>query len=164
MVASPLCAPSRACLAAGKEYDRCRVPGNNADYPLDQTTFYTLLRESGYHVSGCGKFDLHKKSPVWGLDGNGLLREWGFSDGIDNEGKGDAVMSGAVAPKGPYMAYLHARGLAAAHVADFKRRKDYSVTFAHAFARRGLLRQLGRVERTAPDARLRRVGSRGTWR
>ena len=128
VVPSPLCAPSRACLAAGKEYDRCRVPGNNTDYPLDQTTFYTLLRESGYHVSGCGKFDLHKKSPVWGLDGKGLLREWGFSDGIDSEGKGDAISSGAVAPKGPYMAYLHSRGLASAHVADFKRRKDYSFT------------------------------------
>lgn len=26
--ASPLCAPSRACLAAGVEYDKCGVPNN----------------------------------------------------------------------------------------------------------------------------------------
>ena len=33
---SPLCAPSRACLAAGLEYDRCGVPDNSLNYPLDQ--------------------------------------------------------------------------------------------------------------------------------
>ncbi len=57
---APLCAPARACLASGLEYDRCRVPTNAQNYPLDQPTFYQLLRNSGYHVCGCGKFDLHK--------------------------------------------------------------------------------------------------------
>lgn len=126
---SPLCAPARACLAAGVEYHRCRVPSNAFDYPLDQPTYYSLLRESGYHVAGCGKFDLHKKTEDWGLDGRRLLREWGFSDGIDNAGKHDAIRSGAAAPKDPYMAFLHRRGLAAAHVADFARRKNYAATF-----------------------------------
>ncbi len=83
---SPLCAPARACLAAGMEYDRCRVPTNGENYPLDQTTVYTLLRESGYHVLGCGKFDLHKPELDWGLDGKRLIEEWGFSDGVDNVG------------------------------------------------------------------------------
>ena len=129
VVASPLCAPSRACLASGKEYDRCGAPGNDSNYPLEQTTYYKLLRESGYHVMGCGKLDLHKRSAFWGLDGKRLLPEWGFSDGIDNEGKMDAVASGAVEPKGPYMALLHKRGLAAAHVADMKNRKAYEGTF-----------------------------------
>ncbi len=129
VTASPVCAPARACLAAGKEYDRCRVPSNGYDYPLDQTTYYTLLRESGYHVMGCGKVDLHKKTLDWGLDGKRMLKEWGFSDGIDNAGKRDAVRSGAVTPVDPYMAYLHKRGLAAAHVDDFKRRKGPSGTF-----------------------------------
>lgn len=122
VVASPLCAPSRACLAAGKEYDRCRVRGNDVDYPLDQPTFYTMLRESGYHVAGCGKIDLHKATRDWGPDGKRLLPEWGFSDGIDNAGKGDAIHSGGDVPKDPYMAYLHKRNLAAAHVADLDRR------------------------------------------
>ncbi len=126
---SPLCAPARACLAAGKEYDRCRVPSNKHDYPLDQTTYYTLLRESGYHVTGCGKFDLHKKTFEWGLDGKYLLPEWGFSDGIDNAGKRAAIRSGAEVPKDPYMAYLYRRGLAASHVADYRSRKNYAATF-----------------------------------
>jgi arylsulfatase len=129
VVPSPVCAPSRACLAAGKEYGRCRVPNNKHDYPLDQPTYYSLLRESGYHVAGCGKFDLHKATADWGLDGKRLLREWGFSDGIDNAGKRDAVRSGEAEPKDPYMAYLHRRGLAARHAADFRSRKNYASTF-----------------------------------
>jgi arylsulfatase A-like enzyme len=126
---SPLCAPCRACLAAGKEYDRCGVASNGIDYPINQVTFYTLLRDSGYHVAGCGKFDLHKASSNWGLDGKHLLPEWGFSDGIDNAGKMDAVRSGAKEPKDPYMAYLQKRGLLETHVEDFRKRRDYSATF-----------------------------------
>lgn len=126
---SPLCAPARACLAAGKEYVNCRVPNNGYDYPLDQPTFYAMLRDRGYAVLGCGKFDLHKKTLDWGLDGKRLLKEWGFTDGIDNAGKHDAIRSGAVEPKDPYMAYLHRRGLAAVHVADFKKRREYADTF-----------------------------------
>jgi arylsulfatase len=133
VVASPLCAPSRACLASGKEYDRCGVASNGNNYPLSQTTYYSLLRDSGYHVMGCGKLDLHKATLDWGLDGKRLLPEWGFSDGIDNAGKFDAVRSGAKEPKDPYMAYLHRRGLATIHVKDFARRaklgyQDTSVT------------------------------------
>ena len=122
-VPSPLCAPSRACMASGREYPRCGVASNQADYPLTQTTVYSLLQSGGYHVAGCGKIDLHKKTPEWGLDGKRLLKEWGFSDGIDNAGKWDAVWSGAKAPHDPYMAYLYRAGLAAEHIADFKSRQ-----------------------------------------
>ena len=132
---SPLCAPSRACLASGKEYDRCRVADNGDDYPLDQLTFYTLLRDAsgsdakdgGYHVAGCGKFDLAKAMHDWGVDGKRLLKEWGFSDGVDNEGKWDGVNAGAGEPKGPYLAWLHRNGLAGAHVEDFQRRRSNPV-------------------------------------
>lgn len=129
--ASPVCAPSRACLASGKEYRNCRVASNGFDYPLDQTTFYTLLRESGYHVMGCGKFDLHKASPIWGLDGKTLIHEWGFSDGIDNAGKWDAYNSGKNEPRDPYMGYLYENGLARVHLDDYakRRRKNYEATF-----------------------------------
>lgn len=131
IVPSPLCAPSRACLASGKEYERCGVPNNGYDYPLDQPTFYQALRARGYAVLGCGKFDLHKKTQDWGLDGKRLLKEYGFTDGIDNAGKHDAINSGAVTPKDPYMAYLHRRGLAAVHVEDFRKRKgkEFGATF-----------------------------------
>ena len=126
---SPLCAPSRASLASGRHYDRCGVTNNGQNYPVGQPTFYSLLRESGYHVAGVGKFDLHKKTLDWGLDGSRLVNEWGFSEGIDNEGKWDAIRSGANVPKGPYMAYLHRRGLAEIHVADFRKRRSYAATF-----------------------------------
>jgi arylsulfatase A-like enzyme len=122
-VPSPLCAPSRACLASGKEYERCGVPGNGADYPVSQRTYYSLLRENGYQVLGCGKLDLHKKTQDWGLDGRRMVTEWGFSDAIDNAGKRDAVRSGRETPRDPYMAYLHGRNLAHAHVRDFDLRR-----------------------------------------
>lgn len=124
MVSSPLCAPSRACLASGREYPRCGVRSNGQDYPLDQPTFYQVLRANGYHVVGVGKLDLHKATLDWGIDGRRFLPEWGFSDGIDNAGKADAILSGEREPRDPYMAFLHRRGLAAAHVEDFRRRQQ----------------------------------------
>ncbi|MBC8458163.1 MAG: sulfatase-like hydrolase/transferase [Deltaproteobacteria bacterium] len=126
---SPLCAPSRACLASGKSYHRCGVVNNGDDYPIEQPTYYTALRDAGYQVAGVGKFDLHKNTLDWGLDGSRLLHDWGFSEGIDNEGKYDAIRSGADVPKGPYMAYLHERGLAEIHVNDFRNRHGYKDTY-----------------------------------
>ncbi|MFN0102190.1 MAG: sulfatase [Bryobacteraceae bacterium] len=128
LCASPLCAPSRACLATGREYKNCGVASNRHDFPLDQPTYYQSLRTAGYHVMACGKIDLHKNTLDWGIDGSHLLTEWGFTGGIDNAGKGDAVRSGAETPKDPYMGMLHQRNLAAAHVADFKARRTYKAT------------------------------------
>ena len=131
---SPLCAPCRAALASGKEYDRCGVPSNNEDYPLDRPTFYRLLRDAGYHVLGCGKFDLNKgactsRQRAWGLDGKRFLDEWGFSDGINNEGKMDGARSGRETPQGPYLKYLEDRGLRQLHIQDFDSRKGKGATF-----------------------------------
>ena len=111
---SPLCAPSRACLALGKEYHSCGVPSNSGSLSLERTTFYKLLRDSaGYHVLGCGKFDLDKPGKNWGIDGKhkregkpSLLDVWGFSDGIDNAGKMDGAHSNK--PE-PYKAYLESK-------------------------------------------------------
>ena len=119
---SPLCAPARAALAGGLEYDRCGVPNGRYNYPDGQTTFYALLREAGYHVMGCGKFDLAKPAWGWKIDGSSRLHEWGFSEGIDSEGKWDAMASGALAPSGPYMTFLEQRGLRRVHVEDMRRR------------------------------------------
>ncbi len=120
---SPLCAPARACLATGREYESCGTPDNSVDFPIDRPTVYRSLRAGGYHVMGCGKFDLAKAMCDWQLTGKRLLTEWGFSDGIDSEGKWDAVNSGRVAPRGPFMAFLEERGLREAHVRDFDRRR-----------------------------------------
>ncbi len=70
---------------------------------------------------GVGKFDLSKNTPEWGLDGKRLIGEWGFSNGIDNEGKYDGTKSGKTEPHGPYLAYLYERGLAQVHLDDFDR-------------------------------------------
>lgn len=128
---APLCAPARACLASGLEYDRCRVPTNAQNYPADQPTFYQLLRNAGYHVMGCGKFDLHKPELDWGLDGKRKIHDWGFSDGIDNEGKHDGTRAYTRngRPMGPFLAYLEKLGLAKAHAADYEKRKGHGATF-----------------------------------
>lgn len=122
IVNSPLCAPSRACLASGRSYRRTTVLNNSQDYPLDLPTFYQGLRTAGYRVGGVGKFDLHKNTPGWGLDGKRCLDEWGFTDGIDNEGKWDLIRNCADAPKGPYSRYLHNHDLMEAHLSDFIKR------------------------------------------
>ncbi|MFW5798204.1 MAG: sulfatase [Planctomycetota bacterium] len=126
---SPLCAPARACLANGHDIFHCGVADNGQNLPLSMPTYYQRLRDVGYRVAGVGKFDLHKPERDWGLDGSRLLDEWGFTEGIDNEGKLDAVGSGAETPMGPYMKYLHDKGLAAAHVEDFRSRDNSRSTF-----------------------------------
>lgn len=126
---APLCAPSRAALASGTDYARCGVPNHLYDFPPELPTYMQRLRSKGYHTSGAGKFDLHKATQQWDLGGTRDLEAWGFESGIDNEGKRDAVRSGAKRPVGPYMAFLHERGLAAIHVEDLNRRRSYFDTF-----------------------------------
>ena len=73
-VPAPVCAPSRSCLASGREYgsaDANGQPGNwsnvlsnGFDYPIGQTTFYDVLRARGYHVMTTGKDDLTKASQL----------------------------------------------------------------------------------------------------
>ncbi len=156
--ASPLCAPSRACLAAGKEYGRAGVPDNSLNYPLEQTTYYSLLRDAGYHVMGCGKFDLHKPEFSWGRDGRHLLPEWGFSAGIDSAGKWDALRWGAEEPCCPYTAYLHDNDLDEIHFDDFRRRQKegaFAATFPtplpdHGYCDNWIAEQGLRLLREAP--------------
>ncbi len=115
---SPLCSPARACLATGRDYGRCGVRDNGQNTPLSIPTYYRHLRDSGYEVAGVGKFDLHKPDRDWGLDGTKMVNEYGFSKGIDNEGKGDAIAAyrkNGMSPKGPYMQFLKEKGLAATH-------------------------------------------------
>lgn len=109
IVNSPVCAPSRACLASGMEYENCGVKSNADPFPLDHPSYYRLLRDGGYHTMACGKLDLDKPGRSWGLDGTRNKDAWGFSDQIDNCGKGDgmaAYLRKPVGPKDPYYAYL----------------------------------------------------------
>lgn len=124
---SPVCSPARACLATGRDYPRCGVLNNSQNTPLSLPTYYRHLRDCGYEVAGVGKFDLHKPDRDWGLDGAKLLAAYGFTDGIDNEGKGDAIAayrSNSMSPKGPYMQFLKEQGLAEAHLAMYEPHLD----------------------------------------
>lgn len=123
---SPLCAPARACLASGLRYIRCQVENNDKDYPLHIKTFYSKLKENGYNVGGVGKFDLHKLTNWWGLDG--WVDEFetiGFTHAIDNAGKYDAVdYSTHTDPKDPYMLHLKNAGYGEIHTKDIIERKN----------------------------------------
>lgn len=137
---SPVCAPARACLASGLRYEQCRVPSNNETYPLDLPTYYQRLREAGYRVCTVGKLDLHKDLAKpraeldWGLDGSRLLKERGFTEGIDNEGKldGSASYKAAGKPKGPYLQFLHERGLADIYVKEHAERHQHKAAYVTA--------------------------------
>ncbi|MEX0774993.1 MAG: sulfatase-like hydrolase/transferase [Phycisphaeraceae bacterium] len=127
--ASPLCGPSRACLAAGVEYEQCGVPNHDFNFPADRTTYYRLLRDAGYRVGALGKLDLHKSTGDWGLDGRQHLHTWGFTDGQESAGGWDGITFGNGQPLDPYMLHLQQRGLITEHIADFHRRHNYEGTF-----------------------------------
>ena len=81
IVSSPVCGPSRSCLASGMEYENCTVARNRDEYNATlRPTFYKHLHDSGYHTMGCGKIDLHKGPAGRRPDGKLHMEEWGFSD------------------------------------------------------------------------------------
>ena len=120
---SPLCVPARACLALGQDYEHCGAWNNDFCCPLDRVTFYRVLREGGYAVSGVGKFDLHKPILYWGEQGwIPQLEKLGFTRALENEGKGDAVWAFQHTGAGPYGSFLQERGLMEEYCADHLRR------------------------------------------
>lgn len=134
---SPVCAPSRACLVAGLEYDRCRVWGNDTYAPDDLPKYQQRLRdEAGYHVMAAGKHHvgnnqsgnppkLHR-----GVAGRQGIDAWGFSDAIFNAGLNQATIlmrRNGMVPQDRYMTYLGERGLAEEHIADYARRNREGV-------------------------------------
>jgi arylsulfatase A-like enzyme len=127
---SPLCSPARACLASGLRYDAQPVRHNQHDYPQSDAppTIYQMLRDAGYAVLGCGKFDLLKMSMDWGNDGlhgsgeSGRLYRLGFSGGIDSAGKHDGIIAAGKGKPEPYQCFLRERGLLDVHLNDFRAR------------------------------------------
>jgi arylsulfatase A-like enzyme len=125
---SPLCAPSRSTLAQGVNYRRSGTLDNNDNTPLDQPLFYQNLRDAGYRVASVGKVDLHKGTPVWGVDGASWLDKWGFTDGIDNCGKHAGAANWKPVAETPYIAFLQERGLDRVHVDDLNARHRFTST------------------------------------
>ncbi len=126
---SPLCAPARASLTLSCDYDRSPVRNNADNLSPVGPSFYRHLHDAGWCVATCGKLDLLKGHMDWGLDGRhasdgtSKLQQLGFSDGVDSAGKHDAITAYKRGVPEPYLAFLEERGLAAAHVADFARRR-----------------------------------------
>jgi len=121
---SPLCAPTRAALALGCDYQSCGVLDNKGNLALDRPNFYRNLREAGYSVGGVGKFDLAKGLDDHGGDGLRLLADWGFTHGCDSEGKWDGVREMQRVPiTGPYGRFLDSLGLREMYVADMAERR-----------------------------------------
>lgn len=121
---SPLCAPARACLASGTNYQHCETTGNDCDYPEDKPTIYNALRVAGYQVLGAGKFDLRKLTCDWfNVD---IKNKLGFTNAIDSEGKMDAVNHYVKygGPRGPYMKFLQELGYDKIHADDLIGRKN----------------------------------------
>ena len=108
---TPLCAPSRACLATGRVYGRTGVVTNGDNLPDGAATFYARLREAGYTVANSGKLDLRKPASDWGadglhrVDGHSYYDDWGFTAGFDSEGKGARMRD----RPGPYITMLEKR-------------------------------------------------------
>ena len=122
---SPVCASARACLAQGVRYERCGVPSNGYNTPVDSDTIFRRLRDAGCRTACTGKTDLQKQSVHKGLDGwTPAIGQLGFVESANQCGKWAAVASGGERPADPYMASLHASGWAAAHLADYQRRRS----------------------------------------
>lgn len=137
MCPAPVCAPSRACLVAGQEYDHTQVWGNDTYAPENLLKYHVRLRdEAGYHVMAAGKHHvgnnqsgnppkLHR-----GVDGRQGMEAWGFSDAIFNAGLNQATIlmrRNDMVPQDTYMSFLHERGLAEEHIADYVRRNQEGV-------------------------------------
>ncbi len=119
---APVCAPARACLAAGKRYKNCRVATNAVNYDPCLPTFYGKLHDAGYFVAGAGKFDLNKGDLDWGNGWEPHLSRLGFDAGLDCEGKMDTVWAAMKGAPGPYGTMLEEAGWLERHVADMSQR------------------------------------------
>ena len=114
-VPSPLCAPSRAALALGREYDHQLVPSNAFNVPQGAKTYYRALRDdANYHVMISGKDDLTKHAGYCGKDGrmpagqeclNASYRaeELGYSSWL---GRTPGKLGTLTPDGGPYNAFL----------------------------------------------------------
>ena len=88
VVPSPVCAPSRACLASGREYDPAGqgengvsvAPTKDGDFDVEEIpTLYQALQAAGYWTMVTGRDDLTKRTGP-GLRGDFHTAALGFND------------------------------------------------------------------------------------
>ncbi len=141
----PVCAPSRASLAAGLYPFRFGTTSNRNRFPMDQPTVYQALRRAGYQVGLVGKMDLHKPDHYYGLEGAvPFMSHLGFTHLCETEGKMNAGRARSEPLRGqerggkaaydlqhdwpfagPYQKYLQEQGWLEAFVRDTEQRKDH---------------------------------------
>ncbi len=120
---SAICAPARIALASAMSPLRLDCLTNSSVLPAGTETWHHRFRDSGYRVGLVGQTDLSKPTRNIGLKGNReLVYEWGFSDGLEVEGKMHAAAGGEGYPLGPYGAFLASRGLFEAFHHDYNAR------------------------------------------
>lgn len=116
---APVCSPARGCFATGRRYHNCRVASNRDYTPTDVPTVFALLRDAGYHTATCGKSDLFKPHQEPTQTGFlPIMEDYGFTDGIDHRGKGDAIVRARKGIDEPYTLMLRQRGLLETHLGD----------------------------------------------
>ena len=112
---SPLCAPSRNALAAGREHRDMKAYYSNAinpSYPIGRiVTFYEALRKAGYHTMSSGKDDLTKEKQ----DRDAIIKKskanmksLGFADFERTLGKRNTIGT-PPRPRDTYGLYLKSR-------------------------------------------------------
>ena len=99
-VPSPVCAPSRSCMASLREYDFAGTATNGAnDYDVSIPTYFSALQAAGYH-DGDGQGRPDRKTQLRYSESHDTRnratyhqRELGFSDAIRFCGKQDVVQT-----------------------------------------------------------------------
>lgn len=120
---SPLCGPSRACLATARHFHRAGVMDNRDELDPALPNMFQALKAAGYAVMTCGKSDLHTASECFDDSGwHPHLGRLGFTDGIDFPGKWRGINRIRNKLPDAYSAFLRQRGLIETYIQDMLER------------------------------------------
>ncbi len=123
---SPLCVPSRACLAQGMRYHHNGSVWSNHEVldPL-RPNFLHALRRQGYQVMSTGKHDLHGHTDFYTNSGwSAQSGKLGFTDCVNQRGKLNAARRSDHRPC-PYVAHLRQHELLEFHRQDYEKRENH---------------------------------------
>ncbi len=95
MVATSVCSPSRAEFLTGRYGHFNGVANNQINFPIDNVTYATLLKEAGYTTGYIGKWHMKNQKERPGFDyyssftGQGRYEDWHFLvNGVETKTKG----------------------------------------------------------------------------
>jgi len=122
---SPICAPSRACVATARRYPEAGVRNNFEELDPERHNLFKALRDGGYQVLTTGKSDLHTVSENYSPTGwHDHLEKLGFTHGSDQAGKWRGVNLLKNGIPEAYGAFLQERGLAETYLMDMEARNN----------------------------------------